>query len=191
MQLAKFKGANAFCLFRCVWSCLVLLARPVRGGSFVSPVKGLSKRWRCWHSSQAKRSEAKPSQAPYRHELKRGSCSVGSRLCWVDWLPSVFLTVFWPGTATTTTTTTTATGSQVVCCSAHLFDHLLGQWQRVNLCSGNHCDSDTADYRWTRDTKTKQGRHESDADRGKLDYASELYFLPSMHSFLAPSLHFL
>lgn len=141
--------------------------------------------------SEAKRSEAKPSQAPYRHELKRGSCSVGSRLCWVDWLPSVFLTVFWPGTATTTTTTTTATGSQVVCCSAHLFDHLLGQWQRVNLCSGNHCDSDTADYRWTRDTKTKQGRHESDADRGKLDYASELYFLPSMHSFLAPSLHFL
>lgn len=34
-----------------------------------------------WHSSQARRSQAKPNRAPYRHELKRGSCSVGSRLC--------------------------------------------------------------------------------------------------------------
>lgn len=35
-----------------------------------------------WHSSQARRSQAKPNRAPYRHELKRrrGSCSVGSRL---------------------------------------------------------------------------------------------------------------
>lgn len=92
MQLAKFKGANAFCLFRCVWSCLVLLARPFRGGSFVSPVKGLSKRWRCWHSSQAKRSQAKPSSLQTRIETRQ-LLSVGSRLCWVDWLPSVFLTV--------------------------------------------------------------------------------------------------
>lgn len=50
-----------------------------------------------------------------------------------------------------------ATGSQVVCCSAHLFDHLLGQWQRVNLCSGNHCDSD---IRHATDGRVTRQRHE-------------------------------
>lgn len=110
----------------------------------------------------AKRSEAKPSQAPYRHELKRGSCSLwalGSAGLTGCLLSSWLCLLAWDCGNNDATRRdardATATGSQVVCCSAHLFDHLLGQWQRVNLCSGNHCDSDTADYSGGRVTRTR------------------------------------
>lgn len=104
----------------------------------------------------AKRSEAKPKPSSLQTRIEtRQLLSVGSRLCWVDWLPSVFLTVSSGLGLRQQRRDATATGSQVVCCSAHLFDHLLGQWQRVNLCSGNHCDSDTADYSGGRVTRTR------------------------------------